>query len=99
MPYSEYLAEIFWQDPPVFYLASLIMHYRHTHTKWDKVWPQTKSNNQYKKRKISANDEVKAILLINHGPLLKEIGITEDNFKRLQFHSHKIEPFLKELSK
>ena len=88
---SDYLNQIFKDEPEVNYLAHMVTHYRHNHIEsWNKCWGRNGSryrNNwfgDYEEEKIKVNERAKRQILRKGLPILKELDIRPEHFERLQ---------------
>ncbi len=88
---SEYLNNIFKEDPQANYLSHLVTNYRHIHiTSWDKCWGYngTRYRNvwfvEYDEEKKKVNEQAKRQIIRKGGNIQEKIGISSDVFKRLQ---------------
>jgi NAD dependent epimerase/dehydratase family enzyme len=88
---SDYLNEIFGEEPQVEWIANLITHYRHDHiTSWDKCWGRHGSAyrgywfKDYEEEKSKVNERAKRQIIRKGHKILIQNGITTEHFKRLQ---------------
>jgi len=88
---SEYLNEIFGDEPQVEWIANLITHYRHHHiTSWNKCWGYRgnayRGNwfKDYDNEKAKVNERAKRQIIRKGYPILIKNGITPEHFKILQ---------------
>lgn len=88
---SDYLAEVFKDNPKVEWLANLITHYRHTHiTSWNKCWEYGGHNyrrnwfKDYDEEKAIVNERAKRQIMRKSKDILLKHGITVEHFKTLQ---------------
>jgi hypothetical protein len=88
---SDYLNEIFGEEPQVEWIANLITHYRHDHiTSWDKCWGRNGSAyrgywfKDYEEEKSKVNERAKRQIIRKGHKILIQNGITTEHFKRLQ---------------
>jgi hypothetical protein len=82
---SDYLSKAFADDTKVQWLANMVTHYRHDHTDWDNIWPNTEKW-QYEIRKEAINNKIKIEILKYAKDFLIERGITAQHFTRLAGH-------------
>jgi len=81
---SEYLSDIFSDNPPLEYFCNLITHYRHTHiTSWNKMWGAHGRSYQkaagfgdYEEEKSIINERAKRQLIRKAWPVFQKIGLT-----------------------
>jgi hypothetical protein len=88
---SDYLREIFADEPEVEWLANLVTHYRHGHiTSWNNCWGRHGSRyrghwfGDYDEEKAKVNERAKRQLVRKGHKILLLNGITPDHFLRLQ---------------
>ena len=88
---SDYLNQIFKDEPEVNYLAHMVTHYRHNHIdSWNKCWgrhgSRYRSNwfGDYEEEKIKVNERAKRQIIRKGKDILNRLGITPDHFRRLQ---------------
>lgn len=88
---SDYLNQIFNDEPEVNYLAHLVTHYRHNHIEsWNKCWGRHggryRSNwfGDYDDEKKKVNERAKRQIIRKGKNVLNQLGITPEHFERLQ---------------
>jgi hypothetical protein len=88
---SDYLNQIFKDEPEVNYLAHMVTHYRHNHIEsWNKCWGHNGSRyrrnwfGDYEEEKIKVNERAKRQILRKGLPILKELDIRPGHFEHLQ---------------
>jgi hypothetical protein len=88
---SDYLNQIFKDEPEVNYLAHLVTHYRHNHIEsWNKCWGRHggryRSNwfGDYDDEKKKVNERAKRQIIRKGKIVLNKLGITPEHFERLQ---------------
>jgi hypothetical protein len=88
---SEYLNEIFANEPEVNYLAHLVTHYRHNHIdSWNRCWGyqgwRYRGNwfVDYDEEKRKVNERAKRQIIRKGRVILNELGIKPEHFARLQ---------------
>ncbi|MCF8293345.1 MAG: hypothetical protein K9I70_06005 [Chitinophagaceae bacterium] len=88
---SDYLNQIFKDEPEVNYLAHMVTHYRHNHIdSWNKCWgrhgSRYRSNwfGDYEEEKIKINERAKRQIIRKGKDILNRLGITPEHFRRLQ---------------
>lgn len=84
---SNYLDNLFNQQPEVNYLAHMITHYRHHHiTSWNKCWGRYGGYyrghwfGEYEEEKKKVNERAKRQLLRKGKKVLQEIGVKPSHF-------------------
>ncbi len=88
---SDYLKEIFGDNPKVEWIANLVTHYRHSHiSSWNKCWGYNgryyRSGwfGNYDEEKILVNERAKRQLIRKGFEIFKSNGVTSEHFKVLQ---------------
>lgn len=88
---SDYLNQIFKDEPEVNYLAHMVTHYRHNHIdSWNKCWgrhgSRYRSNwfGDYDEEKKKVNERAKRQIIRKGKEILKRLGILPEHFGRLQ---------------
>lgn len=88
---SEYLEDIFKDDPKALFIANLVTHYRHHHIQsWNRCWGRNgdyyrnKWFGDYEKEKQVVNERAKRQIIRKAQPKLIALGITSETFKKLQ---------------
>jgi len=80
--FSKYLWSIFNNKTSAYVVAVNVMHYRHSHTKWDNVYPLFRNEKVYRAMKLHYNFLIKVQLL----DLMRKHNVMylEKGFKYLQ---------------
>jgi hypothetical protein len=88
---SDFLNEIFKEEPEVNYLAHMVTHYRHNHIdSWNKCWGRHggryRSNwfGDYDEEKRKVNERAKRQIIRKGKDILIQLGILPEHFERLQ---------------
>ncbi len=88
---SEYLAEVFKDDPKALFIANLITHHRHRHIEsWNRCWGQNGDHyrekwfGDYEQEKQKVNERAKRQIIRKATDVLIGLGITSETFKKLQ---------------
>lgn len=88
---SDYLNQIFKDEPEVNYLAHMVTHYRHNHIdSWNKCWgrhgSRYRSNwfGDYDEEKKKVNERAKRQIIRKGKDILNRLGILPEHFGRLQ---------------
>ena len=88
---SDYLNQIFKDEPEVNYLAHMVTHYRHNHIKsWNQCWSRNGTRyrrnwfGDYEEEKIKVNERAKRQILRKGLAILKDLKIRPEHFERLQ---------------
>jgi hypothetical protein len=103
---SDYLREIFADEPEVEWLANLVTHYRHDHiTSWNNCWGRHGSRyrghwfGDYESEKSIVNERAKRQLIRKGHEILRLNGITPEHFDRLQHTSIETQAIAQKLLK
>lgn len=87
---SEYLNEIFSEEPHVEWLANLVMHYWHNHIdSWNRCWGRNGSAyrghwfGDYDEEKSKVNERAKRQLIKKGSSILIKNGIKPEHFQML----------------
>jgi hypothetical protein len=88
---SDYLNQIFKDEPEVNYLAHMVTHYRHNHIdSWNRCWgrhgSRYRSNwfGDYDEEKKKVNERAKRQIIRKGKDILNRLGIRPEHFERLQ---------------
>ena len=88
---SDYLNELFSEEPEVNYLAHLVTHYRHNHiASWNRCWGRHGSRyrrnwfGDYDEEKAKVNERAKRQIIRKGKVILNQVGILPEHFARLQ---------------
>lgn len=88
---SDFLAEIFADDPKARFIANLVTHYRHNHLQsWNRCWGlngkkyRRKWYSDYDDEKQEVNERAKRQIIRKATEKLIALGIGSNTFKKLQ---------------
>lgn len=84
---SDYLSEIFKEKPKVEWLANMVTHYRHEHTKWDNAhgyYSKAYNQNKYDEEKEIRNERAKRQIIRNCKQFLLDNEFKVEDFLMLQ---------------
>jgi hypothetical protein len=88
---SDYLNQVFKDEPEVNYLAHIVTHYRHNHIEsWNRCWgrhgSRYRSNwfGDYDEEKKKVNERAKRQIIRKGKNILNQLGILPEHFERLQ---------------
>jgi len=84
-PHSEYLHGVFEDEPKVEFIANLVTHYRHEHTKYyDNGVGYVSRFHDYDSFKETVNNRAKRQIIRKAKNYLRAVGVTPEDFCTLQ---------------
>lgn len=83
---SEYLAEVFADDPRTQWLANMVTHYRHEHRAWDRNLDNLRcyGESTYERQKAIVNEQAKRQIIRKASDFLIAHGVGVEHFRALK---------------